>query len=329
MGRKVFVTSDISVDERLLTVAERDPLAALIWPWILTTLDDWGRAEAKSRMLKAKVFPCNDIITAESIAAALHLYHEVGLIELYEVTGRPYLSVPHDKWFKYQTHIHGSKRIKDDSKFPPPPLPNEDNAREVAESRDSSREFIPSPSPTPTPSITNNNNNAREEIEITVNESVEIVTKTAQIVNELSETVFKTEETRSMAIGTRAVYWAEKNWGRMISPGEAEDIIAWCDEFSSRGSPDPDGVVIEGLNECDAAGPDARNKRYLEGILVKWREAGVLTVDHAKARNAEHKSKSSKVHKRNKGSGDNPPRILKVPSDKYEKFYLTGVNEPL
>ena len=166
---------------------------------------------------------------------------------------------------------------------------------------------------------TNNNDNAREEI--IVNESEETVTKTAQIVNELSETVFKTEETRSMAIGTRAVYWAEKNWGRMISPGEAEDIITWCDEFSSRGSPDPDGVVIEGLNECDAAGPDARNTRYLGGILVKWREAGVLTVDHAKARNAEHKSKSSKVHK--------PPRILKIQPDKYEKFYLTEVKAPL
>lgn len=81
-----------------------------------------------------------------------------------------------------------------------------------------------------------------------------------------------------MDIGTRAVVWAEKNWGRPISPGEIETIIAWCDDFFSRGSPSPDDVVIEALNECDAAGPDARNKRYLGGILVKWLEAGVITV---------------------------------------------------
>lgn len=319
MGRKVFVTSDISIDESLITVAEHNPLASLIWPWILTALDDWGRAEAKSKMLKAKVFPCNDMITAESIETALRLYHEFGLVELYEVAGRPYLSVPHDKWFKYQTHIRKEKRNVDESKYPAPPLP-----LDCAELREESRENEPSPTPspslTPTPSVINNNNNAHEGIEINANDSEENVSKTTQSVNELSETVSRTEDSRSMDIGTRAVNWAEKKWGRMISPGEAEDIIAWCDEFSSRGSPDPDGVIIEALNECDAAGPDARNKRYLGGILVKWREACILTVDQAKARNTEHKSKSQKEHKRgNKDSGDKPPR---PPSGKYENFYL-------
>lgn len=165
----------------------------------------------------------------------------------------------------------------------------------------------------------NNNNNACEENEHGVSENGETVSETPPVVSNPGETVSKTHERRPMDIGTRAVEWAEKNWGRMISPGEAEDIIAWCDEFSSRGSPDPDAVVIEALNECDAAGPDARNKRYLGGILSKWQEAGVLTVDHAKARSAEHKSNSPKDHNRNKDPGDKPPSKS---SEKYKDFYL-------
>jgi len=174
------------------------------------------------------------------------------------------------------------------------------------------------PNPTvPNSTVPINNNNAREEIELTVNDSEENVSKTAETANELGKNVSKTGESRSMDIGTRAVNWAEKNWGRIISPGEAEDIIVWCDEFSSRGSPDPDGVVIEALNECDAAGPDKRNRKYLKGILIKWQETGVLTVDHAKARNAEHKINSQKVHKRNKDPGDKTPE-----PGKYDAFYL-------
>ncbi|KUO77225.1 MAG: hypothetical protein APF81_08415 [Desulfosporosinus sp. BRH_c37] len=168
----------------------------------------------------------------------------------------------------------------------------------------------------------NNNNNAREEIVITVNDTEETVPEIPQTANETPHTANESSKAVSMDVGTQAINWAEKNWGRMISPGEAEDIIAWCDEFLSRGSPDPDGVVIEALNECDAAGPDARNKRYLGGILAKWREAGVLTVDHAKARNAEHKSKSQKEHKRNKDPGDMPKNLVPKSGQNYEDFYL-------
>ncbi|MBC2723508.1 DnaD domain-containing protein [Desulfosporosinus sp.] len=142
---------------------------------------------------------------------------------------------------------------------------------------------------------------AREEIETSLNEDEEAISETG--------------EDRPVAIGTKAVDWAHKKWGRMISPGEAEDIIAWCDEFSSRGSPDPDAVVIEALNECDAAGPDKRNRKYLGGILSKWRDVGVLTVDHIKTREAERKSQ--KGHKR----GNKDP-VNKASPGKYEGFYL-------
>ena len=143
---------------------------------------------------------------------------------------------------------------------------------------------------------TNNNNNARD-VEIAVIKP-------------------ETEEVTTMAIGTQSVNWAEKNWGRMMSPGEAGEINAWCDEFATRGCLDPDAVVIEALKQCDYA--SVRNMKYLRAVLTDWRESGVLTVAQVEAREAE-RSKSQKEHKRNKDPGDKP---TKAPSDKYDNFYL-------
>jgi DnaD/phage-associated family protein len=153
--------------------------------------------------------------------------------------------------------------------------------------------------------INNNNNNAREE------ENVLAKTEPADLASE-ADAIPENKK----PIGTQAVNWAEKNWGRMLSPGETKDITAWCDEFSIRGSPEPDAVVTEALKQCDLAG--VRNMKYLRAVLTDWREAGVLTVADVEAREAERKSQ--KEHKRNKDPVDKHPQ----PSEpgKYDNFYL-------
>ena len=169
--------------------------------------------------------------------------------------------------------------------------------RKVAgDSTESSGEFHVSPSPSPSPSPShldiNNNNNAREELS-NEKEPVEVIT---------------------MAIGTQSVNWAEKSWGRMMSPGEIGEINTWCDEFKTRGCVDPDAVAIEALKQCDYAG--VRNMKYLRAVLTDWRESGVLTVAQVEAREAERKNQ--KDHKRNKDPGNKHP---KAPSGKFDKFY--------
>jgi len=129
--------------------------------------------------------------------------------------------------------------------------------------------------------------------------------------------VVKSLPDNSGPIGTQAVEWAEKNWGRMIPKGDADSIIAWCDEFSTSGSADPDAVVIEGLKCCLDA--DVRNVKYLRAVLTDWRESGILSVDQVRAREAEHIKQ--KKRKRNKDPGDKSQQV-KTESSKYEKFYL-------
>ncbi len=158
----------------------------------------------------------------------------------------------------------------------------------------------------------------------------DVITREGELDSETSETMTELEPEpvdlklvgkfrpcNSRSIGTQAVEWAEKNWGRMIPKGDADSIIAWCDEFSTSGSEDPDAVVIEGLKCCLDA--DVRNVKYLRAVLTDWRESGILSVDQVKAREAEHIIQ--KKRKRNKDPGDKPLSVKTDPS-KYEKFYL-------
>lgn len=142
MSRKVYVSSDISLDETLAEVADVEPMAALLWPWLLVHLDDWGRGSASIRRLKAQMFPLNRAVTEKVIERALGLYADRRLIALYEVGEHRYLAVNPDKWWKYQTHIHKSKRDIEGSAFPAPPedafAENRGESRDSAENRASS-----------------------------------------------------------------------------------------------------------------------------------------------------------------------------------------------
>ena len=158
----------------------------------------------------------------------------------------------------------------------------------------------------------------------TVNINKIIIPREDEFDSETSETepvdlklVVKRVPDQVRAIGSQAAEWAEKNWGRMIPKGDADSIIAWCDEFSTSGSEDPDAVVIAGLKCCLDA--DVRNVKYLRAVLTDWRESGILSVDQVRAREAEHINQ--KKRKRNKDPGDKP-QSAKTESSKYEKFYL-------
>lgn len=163
MGHKIFISSDMSVDARLIDVGERSSLAALLWPWLLTAFDDWGRSEASVKRLKAQVFPMLAEVSIAVIDEALQLYAETGLITLYDVDGRRYMAIPSEKWFSYQTHIRSEKRERDSSRYPAPPADvtaqdpaSTSSARDCAQVRADARlagARVSSPSPSPSPSL--------------------------------------------------------------------------------------------------------------------------------------------------------------------------------
>ncbi|WP_079933355.1 DnaD domain-containing protein [Carboxydocella sp. ULO1] len=122
MARKRFITSEMSTDEKLASIAEINPTAALMWPWFITAFDDWGRMSANPVEVKLTLFPAFPF-TSREIAQAIQLYDEYGIAHKYEVDGKPYLAINPNVWFKYQTYITADRKKKQASKYPAPPNP--------------------------------------------------------------------------------------------------------------------------------------------------------------------------------------------------------------
>ncbi len=82
------------------------------WHRLTVNCDDYGRFDARPAILKGRLFPLMDGKTQKNMTDALNKLASVGLIELYEVDGRPFLHVV--TWEKHQ-RIRAKR-----SKFPPP-----------------------------------------------------------------------------------------------------------------------------------------------------------------------------------------------------------------
>lgn len=120
MGRKRFITSDISSDPELAEVAKTNPTAALMWPWLCTALDDWGRLTGNPTKIKLTVFQAFPMFTEEVITASLRALHDVGLLHWYQVNGHPCIAVNPASFYRINTYIQQSRQRKDGSQIAPP-----------------------------------------------------------------------------------------------------------------------------------------------------------------------------------------------------------------
>jgi DnaD/phage-associated family protein len=301
MARKVFISSSMSTDEEISEIAEVDQMAALMWPWLLTYFDDWGRAKASPREIKNSVFPANDIITIDLIKKALQLYQDK-LIQLYEVGGKWYMCIPQEKWFKFQTHIRREKRENDGSKIPSPPdeynsAHSRESARGYAEDgedcanladtdsigcaqvRADARDFTPSPSPSPSLSYYNNN------------------------YNNSGHNPYKIFETNG---------FGELNeiTAQMVQELEDEYTTDW---------------VVRAMKVAIKKGEDKKNLGYVEGILKSWKSMNhpePWTVDkepkqqsniaNFPKRGAGHMKQKIPIAQPNTGTAVSPERLEQI-----------------
>ena len=84
---------------------------------LIVNCDDYGRMDARAKILSSRLFPLKDI-QPEEVQAALIALHEAGLIILYEVDGKPYLQMK--TWDKHQqVRAKRSKYPSPDSSLQP------------------------------------------------------------------------------------------------------------------------------------------------------------------------------------------------------------------
>ena len=83
-----------------------------LWIGLITQVDDAGRGDARPAIIKGRVFPLRDRVTAKDIDVSLHALAAKGCVSLYTVGGKPYFWFP--SWAEHQ-------RIRDcKPKFPAP-----------------------------------------------------------------------------------------------------------------------------------------------------------------------------------------------------------------
>ena len=100
------------------SVCTSDSIDALSWfeevlfYRLIVNCDDYGRFDGRPAVIKSRLFPLKDNITAKSIDAAINKLVSVELVVLYVFEGKPYLHLP--SWDKHQ-QIRAKR-----SKYPAP-----------------------------------------------------------------------------------------------------------------------------------------------------------------------------------------------------------------
>ena len=83
-----------------------------LWIGLITQADDMGRGDARPAIIKGRVFPLRERVTAKDIDSAIHGLAAKGCVSLYTVGGKPYFWFP--TWSEHQ-------RVRDcKPKFPGP-----------------------------------------------------------------------------------------------------------------------------------------------------------------------------------------------------------------
>lgn len=88
--------------ESICTSEEIDklsPLQETVFYRLIVNCDDFGRCDARAKILKSKLFPLKDI-RVDQIEAALEALSSAELVILYEVDGKPFLQMK--TWDKHQ-----------------------------------------------------------------------------------------------------------------------------------------------------------------------------------------------------------------------------------
>lgn len=119
MGRKRYVTTDMSTDAKVVAVAQEWSLAGLMWPWFIQNLDDWARMTGNPLEIKFMIFQAFEC-SCEDIEHAIDIYVKRTLIHRYAYGDKVYLQANPKAFYELQTYIQKSRQKHDGSKLPPP-----------------------------------------------------------------------------------------------------------------------------------------------------------------------------------------------------------------
>ena len=304
MARKRFVTSEISTDRKIAKLAEKNPVAAALWPWFITAFDDWGRMNADPIEVKLTILPAFPY-TSDEVEEFIRLYHEFEIAHHYEVDGKPYLAVNPETWLKYQTYIRKDKLEKQNSKIPEPkdaPWVAKNNTvddlatKNVAKQQSATINVL-SPSPSPSPISIEREIDARARDSTNREENQDVQQKDFSA--ELHKINMKAFEFSMTGITPEFMEDAEMR----LSEGTDIDLI----------------IKALSIGATQANGSSAAKCRYAIKVLQNWAAEGIKTLTQWQAKNAPEpkardkpmKTKAQEREEAFKRARDEARRILR------------------
>ncbi len=118
MARGRMLNRSISTDRRVAQlVADVGFGGGLVFTWLIAWLDKHGRAHGDPLILKGQAFPIVPEVTPELIAVTLASAARLGMIQVYDVNGEPYIAFP-----SFEKNQGGLRKDREgDSGIPEPP----------------------------------------------------------------------------------------------------------------------------------------------------------------------------------------------------------------
>ena len=129
-----------------------------------------------------------------------------------------------------------------------------------------------------------------------------------------------------MLIGFKAIAFAETNLQRSLCAYEREKLKEWCAKFAvNPDCPDPESIVIAGLELCVAKQDLSNLTAYMDTVLEDFQKNNIINIEQIynlrKTRNNNTKNKPYSDSKKNRVTLENNYGQPK-PGGKYENFYL-------
>jgi|LSQX01.2.fsa_nt_gb hypothetical protein len=132
MARKRMISPEFWRDEK---VAELTTTERLLWIGLWTTSDDEGVGRANYKLIKADLFPYDDMNEGE-VERGMAKIEALGMIQIYTVNGYDYYYIPN--FLKHQTISRPTK-----SNLPKPPQPGQKQVKKAAKKEQETEENHP------------------------------------------------------------------------------------------------------------------------------------------------------------------------------------------
>ena len=230
---------------------------------LIVNCDDFGRFDARPKVLSSKLFPLKDI-SVEQMQGALDALCAAGLIIVYVVNGRPYLQM--NTW-----HKHQSQRATK-SKYPSPDESDspasENNSQELA----SNCMQMISSEEQPQADESNCKQMSPYSYSYSYSRSGSESARAREDATAAAENAFADDDDARPNFDTVEVY--ATNELKTMTAGNMQELASFKRDL-------PEALIKHAIDEAGAAG--ARTWSYVRRILNRYVEDGIKTVGDAKA----------------------------------------------